>query len=366
MLLVPLIATFARVAAFEDVFVSGRIDQGAKYDTFRIPALCRTKKGTLLAFAEGRNSVADQSGNAIVLRRRPTGAKSWEPMTVVQADAPHALNNPCVLPTRSGKVWLMYQRYPHGKAEYTVEPGFDAERSCLTFVTYSDDDGVSWSRPTNISDSVKWLEARSTASGPGIGIELTRGKAKGRLVFPMNEGKGRDWYVFTVFSQDGGKTWVRGGNAPRLEGTQPNETQVVELADGSLLMNARNQASGKYRLQFRSRDGGDTWESASSMRQLLDPTCMGSLVRVSFKPDLLAFSNPNDEARRVNGTLRFSRDGGYTWPIASVIEPGSFAYSSLCPLPSGKLGILFETVDEGPSGGERYRIRYGELPVPKG
>ncbi len=356
----PLLAAMALQTTFEDVFVSGRLDAASPYDTYRIPALCRTRKGTLLAFAEGRRSVADQAGNALVLRRRKAGTKAWGPLQVVQRGEPHALNNPCALATKGGRVWLMYQRYPHGKAEYTVEPGFDLDRSCLTFVTHSDDDGASWSEPRNISQSVKGPEARSTASGPGVGIELTRGKAKGRLVFPMNEGDKGGWNVFAVVSDDGGKTWVRGGSAPKVAGTQPNETQVAELVDGSLLMNARNQAAGRFRLQCRSTDGGLSWDTATPVPELVDPVCMGSVVRLSFKPDVLAFTNPADPKERRNGTFRLSIDGGKTWPYAEVLEPGSFAYSSLCPLPKNRVGVLFETVADA-TGGEGYRIRYGEV-----
>ena len=91
---------------------------------------------------------------------------------------------------------------------------------------------------------------------------------------------------------------------------------------------------------------------------------MGSLVRLSFRPDLLAFSNPCDSQTRRNGTLRLSTDGGKTWPKAETIVPGSFAYSSLCQLPGRKVGILFESVDDLDAGREGYRIRYGELDLP--
>ena len=361
-MLLPLLSLTLIEAKFEDLFVSGQ--PGALFETYRIPALCRTRKGTLLAFAEGRRSVADQSGNAIVLRRHPSKAKDWLPMQVIRQEAPHALNNPCVLPTRNGRVWLMFQRYPAGKAEYRVDTGYDPERACLTFLSHSDDEGLTWSTPKDITRVVKALDVRTTASGPGIGIELTRGPHRGRLLFPLNEGKGTGWDVFAVYSDDHGKTWQRGENAPKAPGTQPNETQIAELADGSVLMNARNQAAGKFRLQCRSRDGGTTWTTATPVPELVDPTCMGSLVRLSFRPDLLAFTNPNDAGSRKNGTLRFSRDGGITWPIAQVIDPGSFAYSSLCALPKGKLGILFETVSSDASAKETYRIRYGEFAIP--
>lgn len=362
-MLLPLLGLTLTQASFEDLFVSGQ--PNAPFDTYRIPALCRTRKGTLLAFAEGRRSTADQSGNALVLRRRPASAKAWESMRIVRQEGLHALNNPCVLPTRGGRVWLMFQRYPAGKAEYRVETGYDPERSCLTFLTYSDDEGVTWSASQDVTRVVKAPNVRTSAAGPGIGIELTRGPHQGRLLFPLNEGRETGWDVFTAYSDDRGKSWKRGTNAPKAPGTQPNETQIAELSDGSILMNARNQAAGKFRLQCRSTDGGATWDTAIPVPELTDPTCMGSLVRVSFRPNLLAFTNPNDPKLRRNGVLRLSRDGGKTWRIATVIEPNSFAYSSLCPLPQRKLGVLFESIGTLPSGSDEYRIRYAELKLPR-
>lgn len=347
-------------ADFQDVFVSGRMDVSVPYDTFRIPAICRTAKGTLLAFAEGRRSVSDQASNVLVLRRRASRSKAWGPLQVVERDEPNSLNNPCVLPTRQGRVWLMYQRYPAGLNEMTAEPGLSRERSCLTYLTFSDDDGRSWSAPRDISAEAKASNDRSDASGPGIGIELTRGPHRGRMVFPLNGGGGGKYDVFAVFSDDHGRTWQRGTVAPKGPDLQPNETQIAELADGSILMNCRNQAKGRFRLQCRSLDGGATWSEATPRPDLVDPVCMGSIVRLSFKPDLLAFSNPNDPKTRRNGTLRLSSDCGTTWVPAGVIAPDSFAYSNLCPLPGGRIGILFEQVSDLGGGREGYRIRYGE------
>ncbi len=345
----------------EDVFVSRSLSPTQPFQTFRIPALCRTKKGTLLAFAEGRQSVADQASNVIVLRRREARAKGWSEIHVVLRDEPASLNNPTVLASRSGRVLLMYQRYPAGLSEWSVKPGTDPTKTCRSFVVESADDGKTWSAPRELTEIVRPPQVLSVASGPGIGIELERGPRKGRLVFPFNEGTGGAWTVFAVYSDDGGKTWRRGTSAPKAPGTQPNEVQFAELADGSLLMNARNQASGKFRLGSMSRDGGETWDEAKPIPELPDPVCMGSIMRVSFKPDVLAFSNPDNTKVRENGVLRVSRDGGKTWVSAATITPGSFAYSSLCRLPGGKVAVLYETVEMLAGGGEGYRIRYAEF-----
>ena len=354
-------ALLATQFAFEDVFISGRMDTKFPYDTFRIPATCRSKSGTILAFAEGRKSVDDQASNVLVLRRKLRRSAGWEPLQVVVRDEPNSLNNPCVLSAKSGRIWLMYQRYPKGFNERTAAPGYDPGKSCLSFITHSDDDGKSWSRPDDISLAVKTATNRSDASGPGCGIELTSRSFKGRMVFPFNAGAAGHYDVFCVYSDDGGTTWKRGKDAPKVSGTQPNETQIVELKDGSILMNCRNQAAGRFRLQCHSIDGGVTWDTATPRLDLVDPVCQGSLIGLNDRSGTLLFSNPNDPKTRVNGTIRISKNGGLDWSTGTCIVPSSFAYSVMCPLGKGRFGILFEAVDDLGSGREGYRIRYGEM-----
>lgn len=359
-----LVATLALAMVQDvDLFVGSRLDASAPYDTYRIPAISRTKNGTLLAFAEGRASVSDQASNTLVLRRRDSKSKEWTPVQVVASDPPHSLNNPCLLPTSSGRVWLVYQRYPAGLNENSVKPGTSRETSCLTFMKYSDDEGRSWSEAREVSAILHRPDLRSVASGPGVGIEIQRGPHRGRLLFPFNQRGPDGWTVFGFYSDDKGKTWLRGEPAPKELGTQPNEVQCVELADGSVLMNARNQASGRFRLQGTSVDGGYSWSMMKPVPSLVDPVCMGSILRVSFSPDLLAFTNPNDASKRQNGGLRFSRDGGVTWSDSVIVVPGSFAYSCLTLVGPKRLGLLYEAVRwKGES--EIYIIRYREIDIP--
>lgn len=206
-----------------DLFVGSRVDASAPYDTYRIPAICRTTNGTLLAFAEGRASVADQASNVLVMRRRLPRSNTWTALQVVASDPPHALNNPCLLPTSSGRVWLVYQRYPVGLNEASVKPGTSPETSCLTFMSYSDDEGKSWSVPRNVSSILNTADLRSVASGPGIGIELQRGPHKGRLLFPFNQRGPDGWTVF-------GTTRERLGSGVRLRRGNPEPSRTKSSA----------------------------------------------------------------------------------------------------------------------------------------
>jgi len=345
-----------------DVFVSGTLSPGEPYAIYRIPALCRTHSGTLLAFAEARRSIADQSSNVLVMRRLPRGSLAWGPVTEIAHDEPASLNNPCVLATKQ-KIWLMYQRYPFGLNERTASPDLNPLTSCQTFLTSSTDDARTWSTPRNLTALIKCPGIRSDASGPGTGIEIQHGPHAGRLIFPFNEGANGSWNVFSVFSDDQGKTWSRGLDAPKASRLEPNEVQFVEMSDGSIMLNARNQGAAHYRLTSLSHDGGVTWDTVRIEPNLPDPTCQGSILRVSFRPNIIAFSNPADQSHRTNGTLRLSHDDGKKWTIVARFPEKSFEYSCLCNFPSHKLGLLYETREiihktDTTAGIEGYRIRY--------
>jgi sialidase-1 len=351
-----------QVPLSENVFVSGSLDPLQAYAVYRIPVLSRTRFGTLLAFAEARKSIGDQSSNVLVLRRKVRRSRSWSNQEVVAHDDMASLNNPCVLATNR-LIWLMYQRYPAGLNERTTSFGFDPEKTCRSFVISSVDDGKTWSSPVELTSTIKRRETRSLASGPGIGIELKRGAHAGRLLFPFNEGANGIYDAFAVYSDDNGRTWHRGMEAPKPSQLQPNETQFVELSDGDVMLNARNQASDHHRLESVSHDGGETWDTVRPIPDLVDPVCMGSIVRVSFDPNLMAFSNPADARRRVNGTVRLSSDDGKSWTILREVTDAtsSFEYSCLCPLSSSQMGLIYETREVLPSGTEGYRIRYMTL-----
>jgi len=341
--------TFAAASAptlpLVDVFVNGQDG----YPAFRIPALITTRHGSLLAFAEGRASLHDHAENDIVLKRSPDGGKTWGPLQVVHEDGTNSLGNPtAVIERETGRVLLMYQRYAAGFDEHKAEPGLDGSRICRTLIQHSDDDGVTWSRPVEVTAQVKRpVEVTSTATGPGIGIQLARGKHAGRILMPFNQGPYGKWKVYAVFSDDGGRSWRYGETAPEGAGGHANEVQFVELNDGSVMLNARNQGGGeKLRKIANSRDGGETWSTTQHHATLIEPVCQASILRHPGNGDpakgVFLFSNPATQTGRTNGTIRLSRDEGTTWPVSRVLYPGGFAYSCLASLPDGAVGCLFE------------------------
>jgi len=222
-----------------DVFIGGQDG----YPAYRIPALITTKRGSLLAFAEARTSLRDHAENKIVMKQSTDGGNTWGALQVIHDDGSNALNNPTAVVVReTGRVILIYQHYPQGFDEHKAEPGRDGLRICRTFITHSDDDGVNWSRPIDITAQVKRpTEVTSTAIGPGIGIQLARGKHAGRILMPFNQGPYGKWKVYAAFSDDGGASWRYGETAPEGTKGHANEVQFVELNDGSVMLNARNQ-----------------------------------------------------------------------------------------------------------------------------
>ncbi len=326
-----------------DVFVGG--EEG--YSAYRIPALIATRKGVLLAFAEGRATLRDHAENDIVLKRSLDSGKSWKPLQIVAEDGKNALNNPTAVVVReSGRVLLLYQRYAEGFDERRAEPGLDGPRVCRTFLTESDDEGETWAKPREITGGVKRpMEVTSTATGPGIGIQLLHGPHAGRILMPFNQGPYGKWKVYAAISDDRGATWRYGETASETGKGHANEVQFAELSDGSVMLNARNQGGSKHRKTSVSCDGGETWEFLTDDPALIEPECQASFLRHPIGSGtnfVLLFSNPASQTGRTNGVVRISTDEGRTWRHSRVLYPGSFAYSCLTSLPDGGFGCLFE------------------------
>ncbi len=331
------------VPPFVDVFVNG-VDG---YPVNRIPAIVKTKTGTLLAFAEGRQARDDKSENKIILKRSSDNGKTWSKAELVAADGANSLNNPtAVLVRENGRIILMFQRYPKDFHEVGITSGLEGDHICRGFVTWSDDDGVTWSKPLDITTSIKRPAATSIASGPGIGIELARGTHAGRIIMPFNQGPLTNGQVYAVYSDDLGKSWKIGDTAKCTTVGRPNEVQMAELTDSSVLLNARNQAGPKMRKTAVSNDGGESWSPTEDNPVFIEPTCQASLLRHSIDNnpahDVLLFSNPASTTKRTNGVVRLSRDDGRTWPVSRVLYPRGFSYSVLVSLDTNTLGCLFE------------------------
>ena len=317
------------------------------YPAIRIPSLVTTKSGALIAFAEGRQG-GDHSQNDIIFKRSDDSGKTWSDVAVINESGKLSLINPQAVVLDSGRVLLMYQQSKLG--EFKAKPGF-GEDSYVTFTQFSDDDGKTWSDPVDVTRQTKRAEkVTSVASGPGVGIVLTRGKHKGRILMPFNQGPFGDWRVYAAYSDDGGESWAM-GEVPEEDGKgHANEVQFVELSDGSVMLNARSQGKGntKHRKTAISEDGGVTWSKLEDDRTLIEPTCQASILRYSWPEDgksRIVFCNPATQKSRTKGLIRVSEDEGKTWAWSKEIYAGGFAYCCLTKMPDDKVGVLFERDD---------------------
>ena len=333
-----------------DVYVAG---EGGVH-SYRIPSLIKTPKGTLLAFAEARRGGVDDAGDIdLVVKRSRDGGRSWSAMQVVGDGGPDTLSDPCpVVDETSGVIWLLATRSLGTDREDAIIAGTSREGRSV-WVMSSADDGETWTAPREITPAVKRADWTWYATGPGIGIQ-TR---DGRLVIPANHAEATTGihrsHIF--FSDDGGRSWTLGASS--AAGT--NESQIVELADGRLMLNMRNHP-GKptnYRMVATSADGGRSLAPAQEDRALPEPPAQASLLRLSTVAshgrNRLVFSNPASTARE-RLTVRLSYDEGSTWSVSRTIHQGPSAYSSLVAFPDLTIGVLFERGDRSP-------VREGDL-----
>ena len=226
------------------------------YNCFRIPSLITTTRGTVLAFAEARKINCGDAGDIdMVVKRSEDGGKTWSPLQVIWNDSTNTCGNPApVVDEKTGNIILLSTWNLGADHEKDIING-SSKDTRRVFVLRSTDDGRTWSKATEITKDVKKNNWAWYATGPGRGIQLSKGKHKGRLVIPSNHiiAKTKENYSHVIYSDDGGNTWKLGG-VIRQEGV--NESTVAELSSGRLLLNMRNAGKSKYRQVAISKNAG--------------------------------------------------------------------------------------------------------------
>lgn len=321
-----------------DVYVSGRDG----YRTYRIPSVIVTRQGTVLAFCEGRkNSSSDTGDIDLLLKRSTDGGKTFSKAQVVWDDGPNTCGNPCpVIDQRTGTIVLLMTHNRGSDAESQIIAR-TSKGTRTVWKSESRDDGLTWSRPVEVTSSTKKSDWTWYATGPGAGIQLKTG----RLVVPCDhiEALSRQMYSHVIYSDDGGATWRLGGTT----GPGVNECEVVERTDGSLLLNMRNYNRPQTcRSTATSSDGGLTWSALAFDKSLIEPVCQASIRRFSRADgegkSRILFSNPASEKSRQKMTVRLSYDEGKTWPVSKLLHAGPAAYSCLAVMPDGTVLCLYE------------------------
>jgi sialidase-1 len=350
------------------------------YKLYRIPGLVVTSRGTLLAYCEARKSDRGDWGPIDILLRRSTdGGKTWQPRQHVAHHGARVPKNPAALAQKLAKEDDQTVNNPVAivDADGAVHFLYCVEYA-RCFYQRSDDDGETWTKPVDITPTFEQFrpeyEWKVIATGPGHGIQLHDNQDHaGRLVVAiwMSTGTGghahRPSVTATIFSDDHGRTWGRGAIAvPNTEEfVNPNETSLVELADGRVLLNVRSESKANRRLLTASPDGAGGWSPPEFNADLLEPICMASMARLSLpRPDRqgLLFANPNtlDAApgkqaapganrARKNLSIKLSYDEGQTWPVTKLLEDGLSGYSDLAVGPDGTIYCFYEAASTGQS-----------------
>ncbi len=330
--------------------------------TYRIPGLATTNAGTLIGVYDMRRSQSgDLQGDIDVGMSRSTdGGQTWDPPTVTVdmkkwAGLPENANgagDPSILVDRStGTIWVaaLWIHGNEGSRAWTVsKQGMDPQQTGQFVLVKSEDDGLTWSDPINITSQIKDPEWFLLLQGPGKGISMT----DGTLIFPAQyKDQHQVPHATIVYSKDHGETWMIGSGAK----SKTTEAQVVELDDQSLMLNMRddrgNSPKGRNGKGARSvvitKDLGKTWvEHPSSRKSLPEPVCMASLIKHRYQgKDYLIFSNPADRYLRKNLTIKISTDQGVNWDenLFTLIDEGEgFGYSCLTSINESTIGILYE------------------------
>lgn len=330
-------------------------------DTYRIPGLIATNKETLIAVYDTRrnNSTDLQEDIDIGMSRSTDEGQSWSPMKIImdmgqwggKPEIENGIGDPSILVDReTNTIWVAAvwaHGHPGERNWWASKPGMEPDQTSQFMLVKSEDDGLTWSDPINITPQIKNPKWHLLLQGPGRGITMK----DGTLVFPAQFKDEEEMpHATIIYSKDHGETWHIGSGAK----SNTTEAQVVERSDGSLMLNMRDnrgreKEEGGARSVAITYDMGKTWiEHPTSEKALPEPVCMASLIRTSM-PDgspLFLFSNPavpKGPRRRI--TLKASLDEGETWPETYHMllnEENSFGYSCMTMLGDEHVAILYE------------------------
>jgi len=364
--------------------------------TYRIPGLATTNKGTLLGIYDVRREGGrDLQGDMdIGVSRSTDGGNTWEAMRIALdmgewGGLPQKFNGVSdanILVDKTTGVIYIAGLWMHGvinpegiwvegltkeSREWNhqwrnkgSQPGFGVKETSQFLITKSTDDGKTWSEPVNLTKMCKNEKWWLWAPAPGHGITLT----DGTLVFPT-QGRDETGLPFSniTYSKDGGMTWKTSKAAYR----NTTESMAVQLSDGSIMLNMRNNRNRQEKGDKNGRaiavttDLGETWtEHKTSCGSLIEPVCMASIHRHNFtdtdgnKKSVLFFSNPNSKYMRHKLTVKVSFDDGLTWPEKFWIELDEGrgdGYSCVTSINENTIGILYE--------GSQAQMTFQQIPV---
>ena len=319
---------------------------------YRIPAVITAKDGSIVAVTDKRkyNEGDLPQDIDIVCNRSTDGGHTWsEPYTIALGTGVNHGFGDCALAWSNDDNGLI-AAFVGGVGLWNSTPS----NPIRSYISRSYDNGQTWTEPEDITHFIfgdncvvpEHQTWRASFFGSGNGLRTSTGRIM--FVAAIREGSAQSLNNYAVYSDDNGVTWHVSGRAS----VGGDEAKVTELVDGRILMSIRHGGNRWYNI---SEDGGETWQPTTSIwYDITAPACNGDLIRYTSESqghdkNRLLHSVPYGNSRE-KVTVYVSYDEGETWPVSKFIVPYSSAYSSLCVLPDGTIGLYVEEAYAGASG----------------
>ena len=319
---------------------------------YRIPAVITAKDGSIVAVTDKRkyNEGDLPEDIDIVCNRSTDEGHSWsEPVTIAQGTGVNHGFGDCALAWSNDENGLI-AGFVGGPGLWSSTPS----NPIRSYISKSYDNGQTWTEPEDITHFIfgdncvvpEHQTWRASFFGSGNGLRTSTGRIM--FVAAIRETTAQSLNNYAVYSDDNGVTWQVSGRAS----VGGDEAKVTELADGRILMSIRHSGKRWYNI---SEDGGETWQpTTSTWNDITAPACNGDMIRFTSENqghdrNRLLHSVPYGNSR-TDVSVYVSYDEGETWPVRKCIVPYSSAYSSLCILPDGTIGLYVEEAYAGASG----------------
>ncbi len=316
-------------------------DAGSKH--YRIPAIITAPDGSIVTATDKRwNNSADLPNDIdIIIRRSTDKGETWSaPLTIAGGDTTLGFGDAalCVDKTNGNIICLMVS----GPGLW----GSTAANPLRIMKCVSTDNGLTWSPPVDITNMIYGAGCSNNITktwwsafvASGSFVQFSNGRLAAVIAVRRTSAYSIDNYM--IYSDDHGVSWNISTHQAEADG---DEAKLIELADSTVLMSIRNTG---YRRFNTSADFGLTWGNAYSEDEITDPNCNGDILRYTcvndgYLKNRILHSIPF-ASNRSNVSVLLSYDEGNSWPVQKTIYSGPSAYSSLCVLPDGTIGIYYE------------------------
>ena len=217
------------------------------------PDLEMASNGDLVVTYQESESHGGGPVSAIVTRVSSNQGRSWGKRTVVNILTNRVrdgwLASPRITRLKDGSLLLAVDHIPQNPPKGAPH-NWSGNRAVI-WLYRSHDNGRSWSK------------GERTSINRGIAPNITQLKDGTLLIGVTRFDEEHDtWrqYQLVYLSDDNGKTWSEPVPIARHRARQPNEGDMVELNDGTIVCYMRDDQAGvKNGLKAFSQDGGRTW-----------------------------------------------------------------------------------------------------------